>query len=149
MAGNRDRGEATFEVEQPDGTMKTFTLVLNFHAWALAQDRLTEGIEVPQVEILITRLQRRHLMTAIAVTWAALQKKHPEIDTLDKTTDLMEDSKGESARALLKALGWSMADAADVAELTEATRPNEAQDEATSVSEEPQSQPKKTRAKSA
>lgn len=119
---NREKGESSVRIGE-----KTYRLVLNFHAWALTQDALTTGNRVPSIEQIMTRMGKGHFLTAIAVFWAGLQKHHPEIETLDKATELMVASEGAASRAIIEALDLSTADVKDAKELEGNANPQTAQ----------------------
>jgi hypothetical protein len=128
---NREKGESTLQIGDT-----AYTLVLNLHAWALAQDALTKYTRgkkgervpsVPPVEEIMALLQRQHVKSAIAVFWAALQKHHPDIETLEQATELMSLSGGAAGQAMLEAMGVSVADTRDVQEIAGAANPPEAQ----------------------
>lgn len=123
---NRQKGEATLNLK--DG--RTFTLKINFHAWALTQDALTKRVRVPQrgmppridvqvptIEEIQADLERGHELTGIALFWAALQKYHPEIETQEAAADVMEEAGAEAALCMLDALGLARPDPEDIKEL--------------------------------
>lgn len=121
---NREKGEATFQVGE-----KTYTMRIDMHAWALAQDALTTGERVPDLELILKRLYAGHALSMIAACWAALQRFHPEVGNLMDTSALMERSKGAAAKALLKAVNSSSPDAKDLEELGVTANPPKAQDD--------------------
>jgi hypothetical protein len=121
--GNRQKGEATLKLK--DG--RTFTLTVNFHAWALTQDALVKRGKVPTIEEIQVNLQKGHELTGIALFWASLQKHHPNIDSLDAAATLMEQAGADAAMAMLDALGIARPDPADIKELELKANPPAAQ----------------------
>lgn len=108
---NREKGEATFKTGGD-----RYTLAMNMHAWALAQDALCKGDHVPSIERVQKRLAAGHFLTIEAVFWAALQKHHPDV-TVEQATDLMGQSASGAAEALRAALAAATPETADVREL--------------------------------
>lgn len=122
---NREKGEVSVDIGG-----KTYTLLVNMHAWALAQDALTKGDAVPGLDMLSKRLSSGHMLSIIAVFWAALQQYHAdEVLTIRHATTLLEKSEGKAAEALVKAVNQSGADKADLRELGVEGNPTKARSE--------------------
>lgn len=119
---NRERGEVDIEIE---GTV--YKLSVSLHAWALAQDALTKGDRIPNIELIGKRLSAGHMLTAVAVFWAALQRHHPEIETMEQATELMQLSDGKASKAVAEAIQRTEPDPSDLEELGASTNPPVAQ----------------------
>lgn len=88
---NPVRGESPFIV---DG--RAYTLVLDFNALCIAETAL--GIDIDEI---IPRYERGLSLTLVrGLTWAALQRAHPEM-TLDMTGDLLAQAGLPAAREAL------------------------------------------------
>lgn len=120
---NREKGEETVVI---DG--KPYTLRIDLHAWALAQDALCKGATVPSMDVIAARLSANHMLTILVVFWASLQRYHAK-DAADvrQATVLFEKSGGAAADALVKAVSRSGADEADTKELGVGANPPQAQ----------------------
>jgi len=121
---NAMKGEAAIQIGK-----KRYTLVVSMYAYALAQDALTKGASVPSIELISSRLDSGHALTLVALFWGSLQKYHPQIETLEQATELMELSNGEAAKVLIEAVKRSAPEAADLKELGGTANPPQAQGE--------------------
>lgn len=120
---NREKGEESVEI---DG--KRYTLRIDMHAWALAQDVLTKGDAVPDMALLSKRMTSGHMLSILAVFWAALQRYHAkDAPDLREATALFEKSGGPAAEALVKAVSRSSAAEDDLRELSVSENPPQAQ----------------------
>lgn len=120
---NREKGEATFSVGE-----KTYTIVVDTTAWAVAQNELSKGADVPAMELMTARLSANHMMTILAVFYGSLQKHHGRVVQDQRTaTGIFERSKGAAAEALAKAIGLSAPDSEDLKELGVTANPPKAQ----------------------
>lgn len=122
---NREKGEASFQAGD-----KTYTLLIDMHAWALTQDALTKGDVVPTLELIDQRLKAGHLLTIAAAFFASLQRYHAdEIVSIRKATALLQKSDGKGSDALLAAIKESSGDEADLREMGVKPNPTPAQSE--------------------
>lgn len=133
MAANKEKGEVSFSVGEGD-EKRVYKIVLNFHAWALVQDKLTDpnGSTFPTIERIMALAQAGHLYTILATFWAGMQRYHSrEFPTVEAASQFMEDTKGEAANAVRAALKAAQADDRDVHELMQnSPRPTDAQADA-------------------
>ena len=122
---NREKGEEAVVI---DG--KNYVLVMDMQAWAAAQDALSKGLDVPDPEYILKRLNAGHMLSILAVFFGSLQKHHPEIDTKERAAALFAKSDGSAAKAIIQAIKSQAPDEADLRELGTTANPPKAQAEA-------------------
>lgn len=119
---NREKGEATFQIGE-----KTYTLLVDALAWAVAQDALSKGAKVPTMELVTERLNAQHMMTILAVFYGAMQRHHGlDAPDIRRATEVFVRSKGAAASALGDAVIRSAPDHKDLEELGVAANPPKA-----------------------
>jgi len=109
------RGEASFTHGG-----RTYQLRLSLHAWAVAQDALTKNGQVPSFDEISDRVRQESILHVIAIFYGMLQEKHPEIQTMQQASEILQASEGVGAMAFAKAFGLQRPDPKDVQELKEA-----------------------------
>lgn len=120
---NREKGEGALVV---DG--KTYTLVLNTFAWAQTQDALTRisiNPDVQPLEEIELKIVQQSALHMIALLWAMLQTHHSEQFRRVQDAGALIDCGGMAVSiAMLKAMGLSAPDPADVKEIEEGRKKN-------------------------
>jgi hypothetical protein len=123
------------EVKLTVGT-RTYTLVHNLYAWAVAQRELSRPGVVPKLEEIRAAIGEESAIHIIATFYGMLQARHPQVATLQQASALLEEAGPAGVKALLNAMGVATPDPKDVAELEEAAdraRPQAAQSDGAST----------------
>jgi hypothetical protein len=120
---NPERGEVSFEHEG-----KTYTLVMNTMALAKLQRHFNTkdagGRDViADIEEIDRLIKARSLDHIVASFWAALQKYHPEIATVEQAAELVDVAGARAVSALMEASGLGKIDPRDLEELAKGNPP--------------------------
>lgn len=120
---NPEKGEVSFEHEG-----KVYTLVMNTMALAKLQRQFNtkdaSGRDViADIEEIDRLIKARSLVHIVASFWAALQKHHPEVATIDQAAELIDVAGAVAVSALMEASGLGKIDPRDLEELAKGNPP--------------------------